>query len=122
MTQEISRVVISLLNNAFYAVREKDAALSNQSGSEYIPKVSLKISSASDSVCISVSDNGSGIPADIVEKIFQPFFTTKPTGQGTGLGLSISYDIVKAHKGELKVQTDVLEGTTFTVKLPKGAA
>ena len=70
------------------------------------------------SVFITVSDNGNGIPQKVVEKIFQPFFTTKPTGQGTGLGLSLSYDIIKAHGGEIKVETIEMEGTTFTVFLP----
>jgi signal transduction histidine kinase len=69
-------------------------------------------------VQINVSDNGKGIPSKIVDKIFQPFFTTKPTGQGTGLGLSLSYDIVKAHGGELTVETKEGEGTVFTIKLP----
>jgi signal transduction histidine kinase len=69
-------------------------------------------------VCISVSDNGSGIPPEIVDKIFQPFFTTKPSGQGTGLGLSLSYDIVKAHGGELKVETKQGDGAIFTIVLP----
>ena len=67
---------------------------------------------------IRIHDNGLGIPPHIIDKIFQPFFTTKPTGQGTGLGLSLSYDIVKAHGGELKVQTKEEEGTTFSVQLP----
>jgi signal transduction histidine kinase len=65
-----------------------------------------------------VSDNGSGIPQKVMDKIFQPFFTTKPTGQGTGLGLSLSYDIVKAHSGEIKVETKENAGTTFIIELP----
>ena len=69
-------------------------------------------------IIISITDNGPGIPAHILDKIFQPFFTTKPTGQGTGLGLSLSYDIVKAHGGELKVETKEGEGTVFTIHLP----
>jgi signal transduction histidine kinase len=69
-------------------------------------------------VKIAISDNGNGIPKDIVDKIFQPFFTTKPTGQGTGLGLSLSYDIIKAHGGELKVETEEGEGTTFRIVIP----
>ena len=71
-----------------------------------------------DKVFISVRDNGPGIPQKILDKIFQPFFTTKPTGQGTGLGLSLSYDIVKAHGGELKVETKEGEGSTFSIRLP----
>jgi signal transduction histidine kinase len=69
-------------------------------------------------VCITVSDNGNGIPQKVVDKIFQPFFTTKPTGQGTGLGLSLSYDIVKAHGGEIKVESKEGEFTKFLVLLP----
>jgi signal transduction histidine kinase len=69
-------------------------------------------------VTISISDNGSGIPDAVKDKIFQPFFTTKPTGQGTGLGLSLSYDIVKAHGGELKMETKEGEGSTFIIQLP----
>jgi len=120
MPQEISRVVISLLNNSFYSVREKDMVLQNQVGVEFVPKVSMKTALNGEGVCISVTDNGNGIPADVIEKIFQPFFTTKPTGQGTGLGLSISYDIVKAHAGDIRVNSDPGSGTIFTIKLPKG--
>ena len=69
-------------------------------------------------VCISVADNGNGIPQKVLDKIFQPFFTTKPTGQGTGLGLSLAYDIVKAHGGELKVETKEGEGSEFIIHLP----
>ncbi|MEO7488238.1 MAG: HAMP domain-containing sensor histidine kinase, partial [Ferruginibacter sp.] len=71
-----------------------------------------------DKVEIKVSDNGNGIPQNIVDKIFQPFFTTKPTGQGTGLGLSLSYDIIKAHGGEIKVKIKENQGTEFTIQLP----
>ena len=71
-----------------------------------------------DKVEIKVSDNGNGIPPKVLDKIFQPFFTTKPTGQGTGLGLSLSYDIVKAHGGEIKVESKENEGTTFIIQLP----
>jgi signal transduction histidine kinase/ligand-binding sensor domain-containing protein len=117
MPQEISRVIISLLNNSFYAVREKSLAAHN-SEAGYTPKVSLVTQLIQDKVAIAVTDNGNGIPDNILEKIFQPFFTTKPTGQGTGLGLSISYDIVKAHGGEVKVQSGAQTGTTFTVLLP----
>ena len=78
--------------------------------------MSTKISG--DKVLISVKDNGNGIPQSIVDKIFQPFFTTKPTGQGTGLGLSLSYDIVKAHGGTMKVETNENEGAEFLVELP----
>jgi signal transduction histidine kinase len=73
---------------------------------------------AGDKVLISVKDNGPGIPQKILDKIFQPFFTTKPTGKGTGLGLSLSYDIVKAHGGEIKVESKEGEGTEFIIQLP----
>ena len=82
------------------------------------PTVWVSTKKLGDKVLISVKDNGSGIPQNIVDKIFQPFFTTKPTGQGTGLGLSLSYDIVKAHGGELKVETREGEGSEFIIQLP----
>jgi signal transduction histidine kinase len=78
------------------------------------------ISQLANSLIISVRDNGNGIPQSIKDKIFQPFFTTKPTGQGTGLGLSLSYDIVKAHGGEIRVESKEREGTTFIIQLPVG--
>ena len=84
----------------------------------YEPRVSVNTKKNEDSVTITVTDNGSGIPSSIKEKIFQPFFTTKPTGSGTGLGLSLSYDIIKAHGGELKVESGEGEGTTFIIQLP----
>lgn len=117
MPQEISRALISILNNAFYAAREKSVAL-RTSDQEFVPKVSLVTRLLPGTVSISISDNGSGIPDSVREKIFQPFFTTKPTGQGTGLGLSICYDIIKAHNGEIKVDTSPSSGTTFTILLP----
>ena len=84
----------------------------------YEPTVSISTKKIGDKAEIRVADNGNGIPQKIIDKIFQPFFTTKPTGQGTGLGLSLSYDIVKAHAGEIKVETKEGEGTTFIIKLP----
>ena len=84
----------------------------------YEPTVSVFTKKMGDKVEISISDNGNGIPQKILNKIFQPFFTTKPTGQGTGLGLSLSYDIVKAHGGEIKVETKEDEGTVFIIHLP----
>ena len=111
--QDIGRVLLNLINNAFYAVDEKD-----KSGVEnYDPTVSVSTKKVADKVLISVKDNGNGIPQKIVDKIFQPFFTTKPTGQGTGLGLSLAYDIVKAHGGELKVNSELNIGTDLTIIL-----
>ena len=111
--QDIGRVLLNLINNAFYVVNEK----SKQEIEGYEPTVSLSTRMLRDKVEIKVADNGNGISQKILDKIFQPFFTTKPTGQGTGLGLSLSYDIVKAHGGELKVETKEGEGTTFTIEL-----
>jgi len=112
--QDIGRVILNLINNAFYAVDEKKK--SNQNG--YEPTVSVSTKKSNGKVEISVKDNGNGIPQKVLDKIFQPFFTTKPTGQGTGLGLSLSYDIVKAHGGEIKVETKENKGTEFMIKLP----
>ena len=112
--QEIGRVILNLINNAFYVVDEK-----KKSGIEgYEPTVSVITKKVDDKVLISVKDNGNGIPQKIADKIFQPFFTTKPTGQGTGLGLSLSYDIVKAHGGEIKVESKEGEGSEFIIQLP----
>jgi signal transduction histidine kinase len=117
--QDIGRVVLNLINNAFYAVDERK----KKSINSFEPTVTIKTSSIQPpsggrGVQIKVSDNGGGIPQKVLDKIFQPFFTTKPTGQGTGLGLSLSYDIVKAHGGELKVETKEGEGTVFIIRLP----
>ncbi|HEY5772152.1 MAG TPA: HAMP domain-containing sensor histidine kinase, partial [Chitinophagaceae bacterium] len=112
--QDIGRVVLNLINNAFYVVDEKK----KQIGDGYEPTVSVNTKKNNGKIEIKVSDNGNGIPQKVLDKIFQPFFTTKPTGQGTGLGLSLSYDIVKAHGGELKVETKEGEGTTFIIQLP----
>jgi signal transduction histidine kinase len=113
--QEIGRVILNLINNAFYAVNEKKQM--NIKG--YEPTVSVGTKKVDDKVEIRVIDNGNGIPQKALDKIFQPFFTTKPTGQGTGLGLSLSYDIVtKSHGGELKVETKEGEGSVFTILLP----
>jgi signal transduction histidine kinase/streptogramin lyase len=118
--QDIGRVFLNLFNNAFYAVNEHSNFVK---GEQYHPVVSVSTKSVKSpsgdlGVLLTVSDNGSGIPQNIVDKIFQPFFTTKPTGQGTGLGLSLTYDIVKAHGGHIKVETAEGEGTTFIVHLP----
>ncbi|WP_417856390.1 ATP-binding protein [Xanthomarina gelatinilytica] len=124
--QDIGRVVLNLLTNAFYAVNEKSSLNKDLSGSKnlkglenYQPTVSLTTKKQGNWVTVSVKDNGNGIPQKVLVKIFQPFFTTKPTGQGTGLGLSMSYDIVtKGHGGELIVETEQGKGTEFTIKLP----
>jgi signal transduction histidine kinase len=129
--QEIGRVIKNLVTNAFYAVAEKkrngqivDEEISDNAQNGYQPSVTLKTSILSSSpgqmrTClISVIDNGNGISQKVLDKIFQPFFTTKPTGEGTGLGLSLSYDIVKAHGGELKVETKEGEGSEFIIKIP----
>jgi signal transduction histidine kinase len=112
--QDIGRVILNLINNAFYAVDEKK----KQSGNDFEPTVSVSTKKTNGKVEIKVGDNGNGIPQKVLDKIFQPFFTTKPTGQGTGLGLSLSYDIIKAHGGEIKVNTKENEGTEFTIALP----
>lgn len=111
--QDIGRVILNLITNAFHAVDEK----SRSCGGDYVPTVSVSTKKASGTVSLTVKDNGHGIPSSIKEKIFQPFFTTKPTGQGTGLGLSLAYDIVKAHGGALEVATTEGEGTAFTIIL-----
>jgi signal transduction histidine kinase len=117
--QDIGRVLLNLINNAFYAANERantqKQTVNNPSDE---PMVTISTKNLGNRIEISVKDNGSGIPDHIREKIFQPFFTTKPTGQGTGLGLSLSYDIVSAHGGELKVETSEAAGTTFTILLP----
>jgi len=138
--QDIARAVLNLITNAFYAVNEKDkrkqrarpsdsivqdgkTGLDGEKGETYSPLVSIVTRKVFDKtegirIEITVKDNGPGIPQHVLDKIFQPFFTTKPTGQGTGLGLSLSYDIVKAHGGEIKVKTELGEGTEFIILLP----
>jgi signal transduction histidine kinase len=111
--QDIGRVLLNLYNNAFYATSQKLTARGSQLDAgtgPNVPKVTVVTKKADDKVLISVKDNGPGIPQSIVDKIFQPFFTTKPTGEGTGLGLSLAYDIIKAHGGEIRVETKCLEG------------
>jgi two-component system, NtrC family, sensor kinase len=113
--QDIGRVLLNLINNAFYTVNER----SKKGETGYVPTVSITTQlTAYSQLLIAVKDNGNGIPEEIKNKIFQPFFTTKPTGEGTGLGLSLSYDIVKAHGGELKAESDIGEGTRFFITLP----
>ena len=112
--QDIGRVVLNLINNAFYVVDEKKKS-HEPLVVRYEPTVTVSTKRNNGKVEISVKDNGNGIPQKVLDKIFQPFFTTKPTGQGTGLGLSLSYDIVKAHGGELKVETKEGEGSEFLI-------
>jgi signal transduction histidine kinase len=122
--QDVGRVLLNLFSNAFYAVNEKkNASLhssgrANSAGQQYEPTVSVSTKKENDKAIIVVRDNGIGIPQKVVEKIFQPFFTTKPTGQGTGLGLSLSYDIIKAHGGEMKANSKEGEGAEFIIQLP----
>jgi signal transduction histidine kinase len=112
--QDIGRVILNLINNAFYAVGERQ----NVEGIRYQPTVTVRTKKLNDKVEIKVNDNGNGIPQKILNKIFEPFFTTKPTGQGTGLGLSLSYDIIKAHGGEVEVETEEGKGAEFIIQLP----
>jgi len=112
--EEIGRVLLNLINNAFYAVNER----AKQAVPGYEATVIVGTRSLQDCIEISVKDNGNGIPQKILEKIFQPFFTTKPTGQGTGLGLSLAYDIVRAHGGEIKVETNPGVGSQFIILIP----
>jgi len=131
--QDIGRVLLNLINNAFYAVDKRAKLLTpppppagggiEELGKDYVPTVTISTAlqnppSGGRGVRIVVKDNGPGIPAHIVDKIFQPFFTTKPTGQGTGLGLSLSYDIVKAHGGELLLKSSDENGSTFVIEIP----
>ena len=112
--QDIGRAILNLITNAFYSVREKK----KQSVVGYEPTVTISTKKINSKVEVKVTDNGNGIPKKVVEKIFQPFFTTKPTGEGTGLGLSLSYEIIKSHNGELKVKTKEGEGAEFIIILP----
>ena len=112
--QDIGRVLLNIFNNAFYAVAKKEKTVRN---SDYEPTVSLTTKKINGKIEIAIADNGNGIPQLIQDKIFQPFFTTKPTGEGTGLGLSICYDIIKSHGGELLVQSKEGEGAQFIIRL-----
>ncbi|MEJ0104432.1 MAG: ATP-binding protein [Bacteroidota bacterium] len=122
--QDIGRVILNVITNAFYTVNEKRKQVSiglstvERLATLYEPTVSISTKKIGDAVEFSVKDNGNGIPQKAIDKIFQPFFTTKPTGQGTGLGLSLAYDIIKAHGGEIKVETKEGEGTEFIIQLP----
>ena len=112
--QDLSRVIINIFNNAFYALNQKKKT----DKSEFIPEIDIEIKKNNKSVLISIYDNGIGIPDSDKDKIFQPFFTTKPTGQGTGLGLSTGYEIVKAHGGEIQFKSKENEFTEMTICLP----
>ncbi len=113
--QDIGRVLLNLFNNAFYAVNQKQKA----AGTGYKPEVTVSTSAEKNNLIITVKDNGNGIPQNIVDKIYQPFFTTKPTGEGTGLGLSLSYDIVvKGHGGSIQVNSVEGQGSEFIIQLP----
>jgi signal transduction histidine kinase/ligand-binding sensor domain-containing protein len=112
--QDIGRVILNLINNAFYTVNEK----TKQHITGYEPTVTIVTKQLDSMIEIRVLDNGNGVSQGVLNKIFQPFFTTKPTGQGTGLGLSLAYDIIKAHGGEIKVETKENEGSTFIIQLP----
>jgi len=118
--QDIGRVFLNLFTNAFYSVNEKKkTSPPPEGGIQYDPIISVSTKKMEDKVEIKVRDNGNGIPQKVIDKIFQPFFTTKPTGEGTGLGLSLSYDIItKMHSGNLDVETWEGEGTEFIIRLP----
>ena len=112
---DLGRVLLNLFNNAFYAVRERQ----QRGAAGYQPLVQVEVRPVGRQVEIEVKDNGTGIPADVQQKIFQPFFTTKPTGEGTGLGLFLSYDIItKGHGGTLRVASQPGRGTEFVITLP----
>ena len=112
--QDIGRVLLNLFNNAFYAVAERK----KENHENFEPVVSVSTKQKDNMVELLIKDNGNGIPQKILDKIFQPFFTTKPVGEGTGLGLSLSYEIIKSHGGEIKVNTTTGEGSEFIISLP----
>ena len=128
VSQDIGRVILNMINNAFQACEERGRMekVERRSDASYWPFVLVSTKLINENsvaplhhyVSISISDNGPGIPDSIKDKIFQPFFTTKPTGQGTGLGLSLSYDIIKSHGGTIEVNSDSAHGTTFIIQLP----
>jgi signal transduction histidine kinase len=113
--QDVGRVLLNLFNNAFYTVNEKK----KNADDSYEPTIQVATQKLNGKIEVRVKDNGLGIPEKVLDKIYQPFFTTKPTGQGTGLGLSLSYDIItKGHSGEMKVETKEGEGAEFIIQLP----
>lgn len=113
VSSDISRVVLNILNNAFYSMHHKKVTSGD---SNYKPELTISTFRAPDKIIISITDNGMGVPENVKKKLFEPFFTTKPANEGTGLGLSISYDIIKAHGGEIRLETK--KGTTFIIQLP----
>jgi two-component system NtrC family sensor kinase len=117
VAQDMGRVILNIITNAFHAVSDR----SRKEGGSYTPKVTVGTLRGNKVVEIYIRDNGSGIPEQIKQKIFQPFFTTKPTGQGTGLGLSLAFDIVKSHGGQIRIDTKEGEGSTFYIELPAKA-
>ena len=122
VAQDIGRVLLNLINNAFQAISSERSTLGSvQESSKENRQALVRVTThgKKDYVQITVSDNGPGIPDEVKDKIFQPFFTTKPSGQGTGLGLSLSYDIVQAHGGELSVESRLGEGSVFSIRIPQ---
>ena len=117
--QDIGRVILNLITNAFHACIERNKEAKGKGDSDYKPTVWVSTKRIGNTVEVAIRDNGNGVPDRVKDKIFQPFFTTKPSGEGTGLGLSLSYDIVKTHGGELRLDTKQGEGTTFTITLPE---
>src|SRR5262249_15589649 len=118
--QEITRVLLNVISNGFYAAHQRKE---QASGDGYEPTLAAATKNLGDQVEISIRDNGIGIPAEIRDKVFNPFFTTKPAGEGTGLGLSLSHDIiVKQHSGSIEVDTQPGEFTEFKIRLPRSAA
>jgi two-component system, NtrC family, sensor kinase len=113
--QDIGRVLLNMYSNAFYSVHEKKKAV----GSNYEPRVTVSTKKEGKEVVIRIEDNGSGIPSKVLDKIYQPFFTTKPSGEGTGLGLSLSYEIIQAHGGSLNVESSEGEFAAFIIRLPQ---
>ncbi|MEJ2616793.1 MAG: ATP-binding protein, partial [Ignavibacteriaceae bacterium] len=113
--QDISRVFLNIINNACYSAYDRK----KKSGDDFKPVLKISTKNMNGNIEIRIGDNGNGIPADILDKIFQPFFTTKPTGEGTGLGLSLSYDIVKAHGGTITVQSEANKETVFIITISK---
>ena len=113
--QDLMRVFLNIISNGMYAAHRRS---SKEEG--FAPEIAISSRRDDGRVVIEVRDNGSGIPADVVEKIFIPFFTTKPAGEGTGLGLSLSYDIVvKQHGGDMRVTSEPGQFTIFAVSLPE---